>query len=372
MFPPTIQQRALIIICRRTCDKKKSADPQLFHFHFNDILGLLSTITILTISPFFVSQSKTITTQKQKMKIKNRLHPTNMNKQASNAIQSAILLVALVLLPSLVSSSPSAATKIVPVDQSGRKANIWGVISKTNDSLFLKKDTDRLALTPRGFPKHIILMGAPASGKGTQCEYLQKKHGLVHISTGDLLRRAVSSPSADSTIAPYLSTIKKCIDSGKLIPDEIMTRLVLDRLNSSECQEKGWVLDGFPRTLAQANALQNAGIHAEAFLHLNVPDEVAINRVIGRRTDPLTGRVYHMEYNPPPNDSDLRQRLIIRSDDTAESMQHRLKQFHANLNSVKNCYSNVMREIDGLGTPDNVSNEIHHSLKSLTKIKLGA
>jgi len=98
-----------------------------------------------------------------------------------------------------------------------------------------------------------------------------------------------------------------------------------------------------------------------------VPDEVAIKRVVGRRHDPLTGKVYHLDWNPPPND-EIRQRLVVRSDDTAESMKQRLKQFHYNANAVKCCYSNIV-EIDGLGTPDEVLRDIDSSLKLVTQGK---
>lgn len=245
---------------------------------------------------------------------------------------------------------------------------MWGVVPNV-ESFFQQLGTSPRnddVLLPSHFrpPKKIIVMGAPASGKGTQCQALAKKHGLVHLSTGDMLRRAVSSGSVDSDTAPYISTIKKCMETGQLIPDDIIVRLVLDRLQSSDCQNRGWILDGFPRTARQARALQDAGISPYAFLFLNVPDEVAINRVVGRRTDPLTGRVYHVDWNPPPNDEDVRQRLIIRSDDTAESMKQRLKQFRKNAQSVKACYRNII-EIDGQGQPQDVCDEINSSLNAL-------
>ncbi|KAK1747329.1 adenylate kinase [Skeletonema marinoi] len=201
-----------------------------------------------------------------------------------------------------------------------------------------------------GSVTHIIVVGGPASGKGTQCQKLADKYGLVHISSGDLLRQAVSSSEGGPT-APHISTIKQCMEAGKLIPDNLMTRLILDRLRSRDCQERGYILDGYPRTLAQAQSLQDAGISPDVFLLLNVRDEDAIKRVIGRRTDSKTGHVYHLEYNPPPNDPEILKRLIIRSDDTVDSMKVRLKQFRANVASVENWYREIKREVDGSSSP---------------------
>ncbi len=133
------------------------------------------------------------------------------------------------------------------------------------------------------------------------------------------------------------------MDSGKLIPDEIIAQLVLRRLKSSDCREKGWILDGFQRTHSQAMALQDAGTQPQAFLFLIVPDEVAMQRVVGRRTDPVTGKSYHVEFKPPPNDDNLRQRLIVRSDDTKESMERRLKHYRENSNAVKTFYTDVTK-----------------------------
>ncbi|KAL7498523.1 hypothetical protein ACHAWT_006285 [Skeletonema menzelii] len=211
-------------------------------------------------------------------------------------------------------------------------------------------------------------MGGPASGKGTQCEKLRDKHGLVHISSGDLLRKAVSSRDGGPT-APHISTIKQCMEAGKLIPDSLMTRLILDRLRSRDCQERGYILDGYPRTLAQAQSLQDAGISPDVFLLLNVRDEDAIKRVIGRRTDSKTGLVYHLEYNPPPNDPEVQKRLIIRSDDTLESMKVRLKQFRKNVASVESWYRDIKREVDGSKSPSEVSKDIDATLKQMRKRK---
>jgi len=224
-----------------------------------------------------------------------------------------------------------------------------------------KMDKSNESMAATNFPKRLIVMGGPASGKGTQCEAIAEKHGLVHLSTGDMLRQAVSSGSINGEASSYISTVKKCMQSGKLIPDDIVVRLVLDRLSCPDCQKQGWILDGFPRTSNQARALQNAGINPDVFLFLNVPDEVAIKRACGRRSDPVTGKVYHLDWNPPPND-EIQQRLVVRSDDTVESMKQRLSQFRANVSAVKGSYKKIV-EINGLGTPDEVFDKINSSLE---------
>lgn len=269
------------------------------------------------------------------------------------------------MLPALLPAFASSSTSTTQRQQN------WGVLPKVKSSFGLGangRNGDALVPPDSHLPKKIIVMGGPASGKGTQCQALAKKHGLVHLSTGDMLRRAVSSGSVDSETDSYISTIKKCMETGKLIPDDIIVRLVLDRLRSPDCQKQGWILDGFPRTSYQARALQNAGIVPDTFLFLNVPDNVAIKRVVGRRTDPLTGHVYHLDWNPPPNDNEIRQRLVVRSDDTIESMRQRLKQFRENANAVKGCYNNVI-EIDGQGMPHDVCKDIDSSLKLLAQRK---
>ena len=130
-----------------------------------------------------------------------------------------------------------------------------------------------------------------------------------------------------------------------------------DRLDAEDCKEKGWLLDGFPRTQAQANALSEAGVSADCFLFLDVPDEVLVERVVGRRTDPETGKIYHMTFSPP-EDEEVLNRLEQRSDDTEEKVKVRLEQFHANVEAVKDSYTDIMVTIDGNRAPDVVSKEI--------------
>ena len=268
-------------------------------------------------------------------------------------IHALLLSLVLLVLPSFVVGNTALATKSRSLLPQQNRAKIWGMVPRLIDS---------------SIPKQIIVMGGPASGKGTQCQKLVDKYGLVHISSGDLLRQAVSSCD-DGPTAPHISTIKQCMEAGKLIPDSLMTRLILDRLRSRDCQERGFILDGYPRTLAQAQSLREAGVHPDVFLLLNVRDEDAIKRVIGRRTDSKTGLVYHLEYNPPPNDPEIQQRLIIRSDDTVESMKVRLKQFRENVVSVESWYRDIKREVDGSKSPSEVSRDIDATLKQMRKRK---
>lgn len=165
---------------------------------------------------------------------------------------------------------------------------------------------------------------------------------MVHISTGDLLRAAVKAGTALGKTAGAL------MEAGKLVPDELIIGIVNERMSQDDCKQKGWLLDGFPRTEAQAAALTKAGVTADAFLYLNVPDELLVERVVGRRSDPETGKIYHMTFNKPPeDDAELIARLVQRKDDTEECCQQRLVQFHSHINAVRGLFADKMHEIDG-------------------------
>lgn len=142
-------------------------------------------------------------------------------------------------------------------------------------------------------------------------------------------------------------------------------------MDESDCQEKGWLLDGFPRSQAQAKALEDAGIQADCFIFLNVPDEVLVERVVGRRTDPETGKIYHMKFSPP-EDEEVKARLVQRSDDTEEKVVVRLEQFHANVDAVKDSYTDISVTIDGNQKPDVVSEEIVKAVESKLASKAAA
>lgn len=196
-------------------------------------------------------------------------------------------------------------------------------------------------------------MGGPASGKGTQCERIAAEYGVVHLSTGDMLREAVRQNSETGKIA------KIYIDAGELVPDEIMIKIVTERISQSDCQERGWLLDGFPRTPAQAEGMK---ISADLFIFLKVPDSELIERVVGRRLDPTTGKIYHIKYFPPPED--IQERLEQRSDDTKEKMTNRLRQFHNNVHAVRSYYEDILTEIDGTGSPDDITQRIIQAINS--------
>ncbi|KAL3945616.1 MAG: hypothetical protein SGBAC_000272 [Bacillariaceae sp.] len=205
---------------------------------------------------------------------------------------------------------------------------------------------------------NIIIAGAPASGKGTQCEVIKSELGVVHLSTGDMLRAAVAAETEVGKMA------KDFMDSGKLVPDEVIIGIVKDRLDESDCKENGWLLDGFPRTQAQAKALEDAGVSADCFLFLDVPDSVLVERVVGRRTDPVTGKIYHMTFSPP-EDEEIMNRLEQRSDDTEEKVKVRLEQFHANVDAVKDSYTEIMVSVDGNRAPSVVSSEIFETINKM-------
>lgn len=186
----------------------------------------------------------------------------------------------------------------------------------------------------------IIIAGAPASGKGTQCEMIKAKYGVVHISTGDSLRAAVKAGTERGLAA------KKFMDAGQLVPDDLIIALVKERLDSDDCRERGWLLDGFPRTKAQADALAAAGIEATAFVLLEVPSSILVDRVTGRRTDPVTGTIYHLTFSPPES-KEVADRLVQRSDDTEEKVKVRIKAFDENVKAIRESYAGILLAVDG-------------------------
>jgi len=212
----------------------------------------------------------------------------------------------------------------------------------------------------------IIIAGAPASGKGTQCARITEDYGVVHLSTGDLLRAAVAAGSKLGKEA------KGYMDSGKLVPDQLVIDLVAEKLASDECAGGGgWLLDGFPRTAAQAKALAETGAQVDAFISLQVPDDVLVERVVGRRTDPVTGAIYHTTFDPPPA-GEIADRCTQRSDDTEEKVRVRLDQFHANVAAVSAFYAAVTTELDGNQAKDAVYSGIKAALDAAKDKKKGA
>jgi len=170
----------------------------------------------------------------------------------------------------------------------------------------------------------IILLGAPGAGKGTQAQFLMNKFGIPQISTGDMLRAAINEGTPTGLAA------KKVMDAGQLVSDDIIIALVKERIAKDDCA-KGFLLDGFPRTIPQANAMKDNDISIDHVLEFDVPDEVIVDRMGGRRVHPGSGRVYHVTYNPPKvegKDDQTGDDLIIREDDTEATVRKRLAVYH--------------------------------------------
>lgn len=170
----------------------------------------------------------------------------------------------------------------------------------------------------------IILLGAPGAGKGTQAGFLTKRYNIPQISTGDMLRAAIKAGTELGKMA------KAAMDSGQLVTDDIIIGLVKDRIKEQDCKG-GFLLDGFPRTLAQADAVTNAGIEIDAVIEIDVPDSEIVKRMSGRRAHLASGRTYHIVYNPPKvdgKDDVTGEDLVQRDDDKEEVVLDRLKVYH--------------------------------------------
>lgn len=170
----------------------------------------------------------------------------------------------------------------------------------------------------------IILLGAPGAGKGTQAQFLMEKFGIPQISTGDMLRAAIKAGTEMGLAA------KKVMDEGKLVSDEIIIGIVKERIAQSDC-DKGFLLDGFPRTIPQADAMVENGIDIDFVIEFDVPDNVIVDRMSGRRVHPGSGRTYHVVYNPPKaegKDDETGEDLIIRDDDKEDTVRKRLSVYH--------------------------------------------
>lgn len=170
----------------------------------------------------------------------------------------------------------------------------------------------------------IILLGAPGAGKGTQSQFIMENYGLPQISTGDMLRAAVKANSELGQQA------KALMDAGKLVTDELVIALVKERIAQPDCQA-GFLLDGFPRTIPQAESMHDAGINIDLVLEFSVPDQVIIERIAGRRVHTASGRIYHLTYNPPKVadvDDVTGEPLSIRKDDEEVTVRNRLVEYH--------------------------------------------
>jgi adenylate kinase len=214
---------------------------------------------------------------------------------------------------------------------------------------------------------NLVLLGPPGSGKGTQGERLQEDLELPYYATGDILRAAVREGTELGRAA------KDYMDRGDLVPDEVIVGMIGERIDSSEAAD-GFILDGFPRTAPQAQALAaklgELGRELTAVLLIDVSDEEVVRRLGGRRTCVENGHVFHVEFNPPEQDGicDVDgSRLIVRDDDKPEVIGHRLEQYHAKTAPLIEHYDSqsLLRQIDGAAPPDAVADEIQRTLATL-------
>ena len=170
----------------------------------------------------------------------------------------------------------------------------------------------------------LILLGAPGAGKGTQANFIKEKFNIPQISTGDMLRAAIKAGTELGMAA------KKVMDAGQLVSDDIIIGLVKERLKETDCAN-GYLFDGFPRTIAQADAMKDSGVQIDYVLEIDVPDELIVERMSGRRTHQASGRVYHTKFNPPKVegvDDVTGEPLVQRDDDKEETVQKRLAVYH--------------------------------------------
>lgn len=201
----------------------------------------------------------------------------------------------------------------------------------------------------------MILVGPPGAGKGTQAARLVDKFQITHISTGDMFRAASKEGTKLGLEA------QSFMSQGKLVPDELTIAMVLERIKKPDCA-KGFMLDGFPRTRPQAEALDkaltDAGVSLDAVVLIEVPDALLEERAVGRRTDPETGTIYHLKYNPPPKE--IEGRLQHRKDDTAEAVAVRLQKYHSETAPVVPFYleKGILKRVDGNAKPDEVFQRI--------------
>ncbi|KAL9173415.1 hypothetical protein ABFS82_03G113000 [Erythranthe guttata] len=214
-------------------------------------------------------------------------------------------------------------------------------------------------------PLRIMISGAPASGKGTQCELITKKYDLVHVAAGDLLRAEVASGTENGKRA------KEFMEKGQLVPNEIVVMMVKDRLSQQDSEEKGWLLDGYPRSQSQATALKSFGFDPDIFILLEVPEEILVERVVGRRLDPVTGKIYHLKYSPPETE-EIAARLTQRFDDTEEKVKLRLVTHNSNVEDVLSMYGDITVKLDGSQPKLEVFSQIDSILSELLEKKVAA
>ncbi len=216
----------------------------------------------------------------------------------------------------------------------------------------------------------LILLGAPGAGKGTQATFICQKYGIPQISTGDMLRAAVKAGT------PLGQQAKAVMDSGALVSDDIITGLVKERITQPDCA-KGFLFDGFPRTIPQAEAMKTAGVKLDYVLEIDVPFDAIIERMSGRRSHPASGRTYHVKFNPPKvegQDDLTGEPLIQRDDDREDTVKKRLDVYSAQTRPLVDYYSHwakvepaaapKYRAISGTGTVDEITARAFQALST--------
>jgi len=216
----------------------------------------------------------------------------------------------------------------------------------------------------------LILLGAPGAGKGTQATFICQKYGIPQISTGDMLRAAVKAGT------PLGLAAKKVMDSGALVSDEIIIGLVKERIAQPDCA-KGFLFDGFPRTIPQAEAMKQAGVKLDYVLEIDVPFDAIIERMSGRRSHPASGRTYHVKFNPPRIagvDDVTGEPLVQREDDKEETVSKRLQVYSDQTRPLVDYYSGwakadpvnapKYRVISGMGSVDEITKRVFDALSA--------
>jgi adenylate kinase len=214
----------------------------------------------------------------------------------------------------------------------------------------------------------LILLGPPGAGKGTQAAFVTQHFGIPQISTGDMLRAAVKAGS------PLGLQAKKVMDTGGLVSDDIIIGLVEDRLKQPDCKT-GYLFDGFPRTIPQADALKRAGVDLDFVVEIEVPDDDIISRMSGRRVHPASGRTYHVTFNPPKvaeKDDVTGEPLVQRDDDKESTVRHRLSVYQQQTRPLVDYYRTwadsdtkaaAYRKISGVGSVDEIRQRLLDALK---------
>ncbi|MEZ0237056.1 MAG: adenylate kinase [Methylophilaceae bacterium] len=213
----------------------------------------------------------------------------------------------------------------------------------------------------------VILLGAPGAGKGTQATAIKEKFNIPQISTGDMLRAAVKAGTQLGLEA------KKFMDAGGLVPDEVIIGLVKERIKDADCAN-GFLFDGFPRTIPQAEAMKQAGVDIDYVVEIDVPDEEIIKRLSGRRVHLASGRTYHVMFNPPKvagKDDVTGEDLIQRDDDSEDTVMKRLEVYHSQTKQLVDYYSNWAAQggkapkyvrVNGIGSVDGIRDNIFAAL----------